>query len=201
MKGLDFDRSHLNDVLQYLQDKTGVNLSVPKAVMDEVGITYETPVTLKASNYTLRSVLKKVLGDLNLTYIIKDGQIQITTPERAKQTYTTRTYYVGDLAMIGDQRLGPIVQRAAMAQAIALITTSIVQNIEPSSRQVNNPDAGGTITFEPLTMSIIIHQTAEMHLILGAPCGIDSTTLLSHLLCAGRFAVVLRTAAKRPGLL
>jgi hypothetical protein len=167
LKDIDFDKMHFSDVLQYLQDKTGVNIQVPKTIMDEVSISYETPVTLKSNDITLRSVLKKVLGDLNLTYIVKNAEIQVTTPERAKQTYTTRAYYVGDLAGLGDQRLGPILQQAQMAQSVLIIMNSIVQTVEPNTWKVNNPEAGGTITFDPLTMSIIIKQTAEMQLILG----------------------------------
>jgi hypothetical protein len=167
LRDIDFDKRNFKDVLQYLQDKTGQNIMVPKSIMDEVGITYETPVTVKVDNITFRSVLKKVLGDLNLTYIIKDGEINVTTPERARQTYSTRAYYVGDLAFVTDFRLGPIVQRVQMAQTILLIMTNIVQTIEPNSWQVNNPEAGGTITFDPITMSIVIKQSAEMHLMLG----------------------------------
>ncbi len=54
-----------------------------------------------------------------------------------------------------------------MAQTIQLIMQTIVQNVEPSSWQVNNPDAGGTITFDPVRMAIVVKQTAEMHLMLG----------------------------------
>jgi hypothetical protein len=28
---------------------------------------------------------------------------------------------------------------------------------------VNNPEAGGTITFDPITMNLIVRQTAEFH--------------------------------------
>ena len=168
LRDVDLDKRNLKDVLQYLQDKTGQNIIVPKSIMDEVGITYESTINFpKLDNITFRSVLKKVLGDLNLTYIIKDGEINVTTPERARQTYSTRAYYVGDLALVADLRLGPIVQRAVMAQQIALIMNTIVQTIEPSSWLVNNPEAGGTITFDPITMSILVKQSAEMHLMLG----------------------------------
>jgi hypothetical protein len=168
MRDLDLDKRNFKDVLQYLQDKTGQNIFVPKPIMDEVGISYETTISFpKLDNVTFRSVLKKILGDLNLTYIVKEGEIQVTTPERARQTYSTRAYYVGDLAMIADIRLGPIVQRALMAQQIVLIMNTIVQTVEPSSWQVNNPEAGGTITFDPITMSIIVKQSAEVHLMMG----------------------------------
>ncbi len=167
LRDLDFDKTKLQEFLQYIQDKTGQSLLIPKAVMDEVGISYETGVTLKADNVTLRTVLKKVLGDLNLTYIVKDEHIQVTTPERAKQTYSIRAYYVGDLAGVVDQRLPLVYKQAAMAQTIALIMTNVVQMVDPKSWQANNPEAGGTIVFDPLTMSIIVKQTAEVHFMLG----------------------------------
>jgi hypothetical protein len=167
LRDIDFDKRNFKDVLEYLQEKTGLNIIVPKSAMEEVGITYETPVSLKVDNITLRSVLKKILGDLNLTYIVKDGEINVMTPERARQTYSTRAYYVGDLAFVTDFRLGPIVQRAAMAQSILLIMNTIVQTVEPNSWQANNAEGGGTITFDPITMSILVKQSAEVHLMLG----------------------------------
>ncbi len=172
LKNIDFDKMNLKDVLQYLQDKTGETIFIPKAIMEEVSIGYETPVTFKSpGDLTFRSVLKKVLGDLNLTYVIKEGSLQVTTPERAKTMYTTRAYYVGDLAPIADIRLGPIGQRLVMAQTIALLMQTIIQTVEPNSWQANNPDAGGTILFEPVTMQIVVKQTAEMHLMLGGSLG------------------------------
>ena len=82
LKDIDFDKTKFSDVLQYLQDKTGQSIIIPKAILEEVGVTYETGVTLKADGVTMRTILKKILGDLNLTYIVKDGTIQVTTPER-----------------------------------------------------------------------------------------------------------------------
>ena len=45
--------------------------------------------------------------------------------------------------------------------ALAQIVTLITQSVEPSSWDVNG--GNGTITFEPITMSLIIKQSAEVH--------------------------------------
>ena len=44
---------------------------------------------MRAKKVTLRTVLKKVFGDLGLTYIIKDATIEVMTPERAKNFTVT----------------------------------------------------------------------------------------------------------------
>jgi hypothetical protein len=48
-----------------------------------------------------------------------------------------------------------------------MIVNSITTQIDPQSWRNNNPDAPGTITFDPITMTLIIKQTAEVHLALG----------------------------------
>ena len=46
---------------------------------------------------TLRSVLKKVLGDFGLTYVVREQTIHITTAQKAKDMLIVRTYYLGDV--------------------------------------------------------------------------------------------------------
>ena len=67
---------------------------------------------------TLRTVLRRILGDVNLAYIVKDEAIQVVTPARARETLSTRTYYVGDLAGTTDIRLGPFLGRLQAAAQI-----------------------------------------------------------------------------------
>ena len=55
-----------------------------------------------------------------------------------------------------------------MAQAIGQIMVLITHTIEEKSWQVNNPEASGVIYFDPLTMSIVVKQSAEVHLMIGA---------------------------------
>jgi len=161
------DDTTFEEALDWLKKKTGLDFAVDKRAMDEVGVTYKSPVKLKLKG-TTRTVLKKLLADLNLAYFIKSETVQITSQERAKSETTTRTYYVGDLAAVTDLRFGPLVSKALMIQNLNTLINTITQTIEPRSWQVNNPDAVGTITFDPLTMSLIVKQTAEMHYMMGS---------------------------------
>jgi hypothetical protein len=163
---VDFDKNAFEDVLDYLRKATGVTITVDQRAMTEVGASYKSEITLKL-RATTRTILKRMLADLNMAYVIKDEIIQITSAERAKEMTTTRTYYLGDLAAAVDIRLGPIATRLLMIQTVNQLITTIMQTVEPKSWQVNNPEAVGTITFDPITMSLIVKQTAEMHFMMG----------------------------------
>jgi hypothetical protein len=159
---VDFDKQPFEDVLDYLRKATGVTITVDQRAMTEVGVSYKSEISLRL-RATTRTILKRMLADLGMAYVIKDEVIQITSAERAKEMTTARTYYIGDLASAVDFRLGPILSRLVMIQTVNQLITTITQTVEPRSWKVNNPDAVGTITFDPITMSLVVKQTAEIH--------------------------------------
>lgn len=164
---VEFNMNSFQDILDYLEKKTGLPLIVDKQAMTEAGVTYDSQITFKAKT-TLRTVLKRILGDLNLTYIVKDQTIQITSIQRAKETLSVRTYYVGDLVGFGNGlNFGPYMARAQMAQQVAQLAVLITQVVEPDSWLVNDRGGLGTIAFNPVTMSFVVRQTAEIHYLMG----------------------------------
>ncbi len=164
---VDFENNTLSSVLEYLGKAMGQDIVTDKQALEEVGATYETMVTLKMRNATARTVLRKILADLNLTYVVKNESIQVTSIARAKEMVTTRTYYIGDLVGVVNPNLPPALNQLQMLQNIAIIVNSITHQIDPQSWHNNNPDAPGAITFDPITMTLIIKQTAEVHMALG----------------------------------
>jgi len=163
---VDFKKHSFQDVMDYLRRKTDVDFDVPKRQLEEVGASFESEITL-STKATVRSILKRILGDLNLAYVVKDEAIHIMTRERASQMTSARTYYVGDLLGLTDSRLPPLLNQMIMIQNLNSMVTTITQTIEPKSWQVNNPDAVGTIVFDPITMSFVVKQTAEIHFMMG----------------------------------
>jgi hypothetical protein len=163
----DFSKASFEDVIDHLRKKMKVTITVDKRALTEVGASYETEVNLKLKAST-RTVLKRILADLNLMYVIKDEAIQITSRERAKEMTTTRTYYIGDLAAVVDVRLDDITKQLMMIQTVNNIITTITNQVDKQSWKVNNPDAVGAIVFDPITMSLIVKQTAEVHFLLGS---------------------------------
>lgn len=161
----DFDGEKFDEVINFLGKAIGHPIIVPKAAMDEAQITSETPVKLKVDRVSTRTVLRKLLSEVGLAYIIKDGTIQVTTIRGARETLTTRTYYVGDLVAVVDVRFGPVFNQFQMIENVNRILALITQTVDPLSWEVNG--GAGKLAFDPLTMSIIVRQTAEIHMMLG----------------------------------
>ncbi len=149
MKNVSFE-----DVLKFLRKAIGQPISVNQAALDEMRLTYESPLTVSVSaGVTKRTMLRRILADAGLTYIIKNEQIEITSQFRAKDEMTTRTYDLGDIA------LGPNGR-----QQIQLIMDTIQNSIDPASWQKNG--GAGSVVFVP-PGTLIIKNTAEVHGMLG----------------------------------
>jgi hypothetical protein len=174
---VDFKGAGIEQVIQYLSSATKQPIMLDRAALSEAQISYDTPVTVKLDGVALRTVLKRILSDLGLAYVIKDQSLQITSSVRAKETMITRTYYMGDLLAqsgagnfafplgnpgnsfgfpVGSPNNGPQVTQQA-----AQIIESIQASIEPASWQKNG--GSGTITFSAPMMALIIRQSAEVH--------------------------------------
>jgi hypothetical protein len=171
MKALDtvieanFNDAKFEDVIKYLEEKTGVSILLDKQAMDQQGVAYETTVRFRARKVTMRTVLRRILGDVGLAYIIKDEAIQVTTPDRAKETLTTRVYYLGDLVNKLTIDLGPALNEAQVLENAKQIIDMIQTQIEPESWSINN--GPGRIFFEPSRMVLVVKASAEVHYMLG----------------------------------
>jgi hypothetical protein len=165
----DFKDSKLEDVIDYLQARTGLSIILDKAALDEANVTYDTLITANfKQGVSVRTLLRVVLGKANLTYIVKDEAITVMTPERARATMITKTYYLGDLVAYTDIRLGPVLSEIKMLQAGRDIVEMIKGSIDSQSWRDNGAENGGTIVFDPRTLSIVVKASAEVHSMLGS---------------------------------
>ncbi len=149
---LQLSNQRLQDVVDYIQDRTGQTIILDKQAMEDAGVSYDTPVNVNLRGVTLRTALQKVFRDLGLTYVIKDELIQVVTPAQASQITRTQVYYVGDLV-------------SNAFQAAALIEL-IQSTVAPQSWAVNG--GTGTIAYDPVRGALIIKQTAEFHPVLSS---------------------------------
>jgi hypothetical protein len=166
---VDFNKSAFRDVIDYLMEKTGQTIVLDQESLKEAMVEYDDPVTFKGKKLTVRTILKKVLADRGLTYIIQEGSIQVVTPQKARETVVARAYPIGDLASSLDMRFPPLLRRLQMLQNVGQLIDLIQNTVEPSSWQANG--GAGTISFYEPTMSLVIRQTAEMHYQLGGALG------------------------------
>jgi len=164
----EFSGLPFQDVIKYLEKISGVPIAVDQQALRDANVSYtDSNVTFNVRKASLRAILHRILGDLGLTYIVKDETIQVTSIARAKETLSARTYYVGDLVGLTDLRFGPLLSQLQAAAMVNQIAVMITQTVEPESWAVNGKGGLGTIAFEPVTMSLVVRQTAEVHFMLG----------------------------------
>lgn len=96
---LNFVDTPLVDALQFIAQQHEIPIIVEQLALDDAGIPSDEPMNLVLSGITLRSGLKILLQDLQLTYVIEDEVMKITTVDLANERLSTRVYPVGDLVV------------------------------------------------------------------------------------------------------
>jgi hypothetical protein len=164
-----FKDSRFQDVIDYIQTLTNIPILLDQTALDEAKITSDTLITVKVKEVTVRTLLRKILGDFSLAYIIKEESIQVTSALKARETMITRTYNIGDLVDTGGLdalRFGnPGISTVQIVQNVNAIIDLIQTSVDPDSWKKNGGQ--GTIAFHPSTMSLIVRNSAEVQSVLG----------------------------------
>ena len=155
---LDCVDKPLHELVSDLSRRMGVPMVLEKRTLEEAAISLETPVTARISEVSYRSLLRRVLKDLKLTWTVRDEVILITTPEEAEAMLETRLYPVLDLVAIAGA--APDKAMREVHDYDTLIET-ITTTVEADSwDEVGGP---GTIAEYPQAGALVISQTAEIH--------------------------------------
>ena len=94
-----FDETPLSEAVSEISEAHGIPIVVDNRALEEIGLSEEEPVSVDLKNVSLRSFLRLMLRDLDLTYMIKDEVMQITTVEVAEENLVNKVYPVGDLVV------------------------------------------------------------------------------------------------------
>jgi len=154
---LSSDDAPLREVIDYVQQSTRIPIIIDTRGLDDAGITSDTPVTVHLRGVSLRSALRLMLRELDLTYRIDDGLLIITTPEEAENKSSVRVYPVADL--LHPPRPSLFSARNDVSESydelIELITSTIAMD--------SWSDVGGAGSIEPLPSqrALVISQTNE----------------------------------------
>ncbi|HEY2413623.1 MAG TPA: VWA domain-containing protein, partial [Pirellulaceae bacterium] len=96
---IDVVEMPLKDVVLYLTETHNIPIVLSLKKLEEASVSADTPVTKSLRSITLRSALRLILKELELTYVVRDEVLQITTPEDAESQLITKVYPVGDLVI------------------------------------------------------------------------------------------------------
>ncbi|MGH7138425.1 MAG: STN domain-containing protein, partial [Pirellulales bacterium] len=96
---LEFTDQPLEDVIEYLAQAHEINIQLDQKALTDAGVGSDTPVTRNVKGITLRSALKLILSESDLTYIIRNEVLMITSKTEAESMLSTRVYPVADLVV------------------------------------------------------------------------------------------------------
>jgi hypothetical protein len=140
---LEFIETPLNDVVNFLKELHGIEIELDVGALADVAIDNDTPITKNLKGISLRSALRLMLADLQLTYVIKNEVLLITTIEQAEEMMATRVY---------DTRL---LKNVSAEKLVQLLTTMV----SPSEWQ----EKGGEGRVASITGGLVVYQNELVH--------------------------------------
>jgi type II secretory pathway component GspD/PulD (secretin) len=167
---LSFQDAPLSAVLDDLHTTQGINIVLDLPALKEDAIDRESPVSIRLEEVSLRSALNLILRQCQLTWVIKDDVVVVTTEKYAHGKLKQVAYQVADLVVpvnrspvvlaFGDvvkvERPTATKPATTENELIRLITSTIAPR---SWAEMGGP---GTIDYHPLTMSLVVNQSADI---------------------------------------
>mgnify|MGYP007073205295 CR=1 FL=1 len=156
---LDFTEVPLIEILQVLQEDYDIPIVLDDAALDELAISPDTEATINFRNISLGNALKLLLrqpGLEELTYVIDQEVLLVTTNDRAAGLMKTKVYRVDDLDLYPPLPRGPNA-RAAYSP----LTTTITSCVEKSTWQQNGTGTGEIQLVAPGIL--VVSQTPPIH--------------------------------------
>lgn len=114
----------LEEALVYLQELFDVRILLDTKAVEQAGVDRMTEVTLERKNLSLRTGLTNLLESLELTFIVREDAIHITTRTAVKAKPVRRVYDLVDHQSVTDQNLEPLtiaVSEALMFDDVLLV--------------------------------------------------------------------------------
>jgi hypothetical protein len=146
--GLEFTETPLEQIVHQLQEEYGISIQLDVPALSDAGLNPQEPVTINVHNVSLRSALRIMLKQHQLTYIIQNEVLTITTPEQAETNLVTCVYDVRDLPSGNDDDIKSLID--AITSCVA--TESWASN------------GGGQAEIRPLKPGVlVISQTQAVH--------------------------------------
>jgi hypothetical protein len=148
--GFEFADAPLEEVVAFIQDTYNIPVELDTPALDEIGIGPDEPITIDVRDISLRSALRLLLKQLQLTYVIEDEVLMITTPTEAEAMLTICVYDVRDLIA------GP-----RDAAGVDTLIDTIIQTVSTDTWAVNG---GGEAAIRSVSGGlIVVSQMQAVH--------------------------------------
>ncbi len=150
---LDFIEQPLRDVVDILEETYDIPIQFDTAALDAVAASPDVEVSVQINNVTLRSALDLMLnnaGAEELTYIIDNEVLLITTQEEAETRLEVIVYRVDDLVSLD-------ASRTELDRLIDIVVASVGQE----SWKNSGTGEGEINSFAPAML--VVSQTHHVH--------------------------------------
>src|SRR5262245_3145370 len=182
---LDVVEMPLKDVVAFIADRHQIPILLKAKKLEESGVPADSPITKSLRGIRLSSALNIILEELDLTYLVKDEVLQITTFRDAYAATEIRIYDCRDILTMQTVGKEPVaVPAGAPAPQPGLpgsgpppggigygsheyraqqLMTIITTNVDPDTWQGRDPSARGTAAVSEYNGLIVVTQTAQTH--------------------------------------
>jgi len=109
---LEFIETPLVDVVDFLKDMHAVEIQFDARAIDDIGIPIDTPITKNLKGLSLKSSLRLMLRDLDLSYVVRDEVLLITSREAADAMMETHVYSLHRLAGFESDALAEVIENS-----------------------------------------------------------------------------------------
>ena len=118
------------DVVTDISFRHAIPIVVDTVALEDYGIGTDSPVSINLQGVSLKSALRLMLNELDLTYVLQHEVLQITTAENADKVKQTHVYKVDHLVEGGQsaQTLANLLEQMSTGQdsEIALFGQKVV---------------------------------------------------------------------------
>ncbi|WP_182866808.1 hypothetical protein [Stieleria mannarensis] len=140
---IQFIETPLAEAMQTLSAQHDIPIVIDRRALEEIGLDADVGTTIGLTNVSLRSALRLMLRDLDLTYMIKDEVMQITTVEAAEDNLIVEMYVL------------PANLAAKSNDVIKVLTATVV----PDTWET----LGGNSTAMAIDHVLILSTTSDVH--------------------------------------
>jgi hypothetical protein len=145
---LEFADTPLSDVVDFIKNKHHVEIQLDAKGLTDAAVDAAAPVTKSLKGISLRSAMRLILDDFDLTYTIADEVLLVTSREKADGFLYTQIYGVDDI-------LGQQDRRRNLEKLIDLLTTTVQQHTWL--------DHGGPGTIDSFRDLLVVSQKLDVH--------------------------------------
>jgi len=146
---LNLDGVPLEQGLREIFGEGQIQIEFDKDSLQQAMISTKHPVTIQLEKVRRRTALRLMLEQVRLTWDVRDGMLQITTPEAMSHRLLVKSYSVSDLLQPDKPK--------SVESLIELLT----QTIEPGSWDENG--GTGRVEFDPRSESLVVRQVSSLH--------------------------------------